>query len=74
MSFAKHLPKIAKFSVSRITIGVTEKTARKVLKIKKDQPLQYQGIPLNCIGSEAYRKRWGLDGTKPATSDEHKTH
>ncbi len=70
MSFAKHLPKIAKYSVSRITLGVTEKTARKVLKIKKDQPLQYKGIPLNCIGSEAYRKRHGLNGTQPATGDE----
>lgn len=70
MSFAKHLPKIAKYSVSRITIGVTEKTARKVLKLKKDAPLAYKGIPLNCIGSTAYRKRHGLDGTRPATGAE----
>lgn len=70
MSFAKYLPKMARFGVPRITIAVTEKTCRRVLKLKKDQPLAWNGIPLNCIGSAAYRKRKGLDGTQPATGRE----
>lgn len=56
MSFAKHLPKMARFGVPRITLACTEKYARRALKLKKDQPLQWQGIPLNCIGSERWRK------------------
>lgn len=60
-SFAACLPKLARFSVNRITIAVTEKHARKVLGIKKDAPLSWQGIPLNCIGSVAWRKRRTLE-------------
>lgn len=56
MSFAKHLPKMARFGVPRITLACTEKYARRVLKLKKDKPLEWQGIPLNCIGSEKWRK------------------
>lgn len=56
MSFAKHLPKMARYGVPRITLACTEKYARRVLKLKKDKPLEYQGIPLVCIGSERWRK------------------
>jgi hypothetical protein len=38
-------------------VAVKETTARRVLGIRKREPLEYQGIPLRCIGSELYRKR-----------------
>lgn len=60
-TFATYLPKLARFSVSRITVAVTEKHARKVLGIKKDKPVAWQGIPLNCIGSAAYRRRHAIE-------------
>jgi hypothetical protein len=43
--------------VPRVTVAVKETTARRVLGIRKREPLEYQGIPLRCIGSELYRKR-----------------
>lgn len=65
MSFAKHLPKLARFSVNRITLAVSEKYARRVLKIKKGEPLVWHGIPLNCIGSARYRQFHQLDVESP---------
>jgi hypothetical protein len=54
--FREHLPKMARFGVPRITLALTEKYVRGKLKIKKDQPIAWNGIPLNCIGSERWRK------------------
>lgn len=37
-------------------INVTEKYARRKLKIKKDQPTTYRGLILICLGSHAWRQ------------------
>lgn len=65
MSFVQHLPKLARFSVNRITVAVSEPYARRKLKLKKDQPLAWHGIPLNCIGSELWRRRHAPDVVRP---------
>jgi hypothetical protein len=57
MNFVEMLPKMAKFSPNRITIGATERTVRRRLKLKKGDPLVWQGIPLNCIGSARWRRQ-----------------
>lgn len=57
MSWLDMLPKMARFSPSRITVGVTEQTARRRLKLKRTEPIIWRGIPLNCIGSTAWRRR-----------------
>lgn len=40
---------------SCITVSVTEKTARRRLRIKKGQPITYQGVELKCVGTRAWR-------------------
>jgi hypothetical protein len=46
----------ARPSVSTATVAVTERTARKVLRLKKAEPLAYRGMALKCIGSRRYRR------------------
>lgn len=57
MNWVDMLPKLARFSPGRITVGVTEKTARVRLRIKRPNPLIWNGIPLNCIGSPSWRRK-----------------
>lgn len=57
MRWMDMLPKLARFSPSRITVGITERTARSRLKIKPPNPIVWNGIPLNCIGSKAWRMK-----------------
>lgn len=45
----------AKPSISHATVDVTEKYARRRLKLKKKDPLVYRGLSLTCRGSRAYR-------------------
>jgi hypothetical protein len=54
--FRASLAKMARFGVPRITLALTEKYVRGKLKLKKGQPVLWNGIPLNCIGSERWRK------------------
>lgn len=42
-------------SVNHATVDVTEKYARRRLKLKKKDPLVYRGLSLTCRGSRAYR-------------------
>jgi hypothetical protein len=44
-------------SIDTATVAVTEKYARKVLGVKKDEPLVYRGLRLRCIGSKLWRDR-----------------
>lgn len=48
---------ISRPSLETATVEVTEKYARKRLKLKKDDPLIYKGLKLRCIGS----KRWRME-------------
>lgn len=63
MSFLEDLDKLASHieiacpSVKVVTVAVTEKTARRQLKIKKAEPLVYRGLELKCIGSKRHRNR-----------------
>jgi len=74
--FREHLPKLARFGVPRITLALTEKYVRSKLKLKKDKPLVWQGIPLNCIGSERWRKKQFLEaeGRRRAEQDVKRLH
>lgn len=51
---AKHRP-----DIKSATIHVTASTARRKLKIKKNDPLVYRGLTLRCIGSKRYRNKNG---------------
>lgn len=44
-------------SVTHATFDVIERTARKVLRLKKRDPLIYRGLALTCRGSRAWRQR-----------------
>lgn len=44
-------------SISVATIAVTERYARRKLRLRKRQPLEYKGLTLKCIGSKAWRDR-----------------
>jgi hypothetical protein len=39
------------------TVAVTERYARRKLRIRKREPLQYRGLTLKCIGSKLWRDR-----------------
>lgn len=39
------------------TVAVTERYARRVLGVKKHEPLIYRGLRLRCIGSKRYREK-----------------
>lgn len=60
--FVKVLDKFADYrdisrpSVSSVTACVTERYARRALKLKKDAPLEYRGLHLKCIGSQRWRE------------------
>jgi hypothetical protein len=47
----------ARPSINRATVAVTERYARKKLGIKKDEPLIYRGLTLQCVGSKRWRER-----------------
>lgn len=68
--FREHLPKLARCGVPRITLALTEKYVRGKLKLKKDQPLKWQDIPLNCIGSERWRMKRFLEAEGQRRADE----
>jgi N-acetylglucosamine kinase-like BadF-type ATPase len=61
MGFLKTLNEFADYrdraslSITEATVSVTEKYARRLLKIKKDEPLSYRGLTLKCIGSARWR-------------------
>jgi hypothetical protein len=63
MGFLKILNDFARYrevsrpSITTATIAVTERYARRVLRLKKADPLVYRGLELKCVGS----KRWRLD-------------
>lgn len=42
---------------SAITVEVTEQYARRVLHIKRKEPLIWRHIPLTCIGSKRWREK-----------------
>lgn len=42
-------------SINHATVDVTEKYARRRLKIGKKSPLVYRGLVLTCRGSRSYR-------------------
>jgi hypothetical protein len=52
--FAEYIAK-ARPSISSATVAVTESTARRALKLKKKDPLQYKGLTLRCVGSKRWR-------------------
>lgn len=62
MGFVKLLREFADYrdkgrpSIDVATVAVTEPYARKVLKVKKDEPLVYRGLRLRCIGSKRWRE------------------
>lgn len=45
------------YKPDRITIGISEEWARRTLGIKRGEPLEFDGIPLYCVGS----KRWRIN-------------
>ncbi len=61
MSFVTELDEFTNYiatarpSIRTATVAVTEKTARKVLKLKKKDPLEYKGLTLKCVGSKRWR-------------------
>lgn len=46
--------------IKSVTVCVTEKTARRRLRLKKTGPLTYMGIELKCVGSKALRTKLQL--------------
>lgn len=44
-------------SIAEATVAVSEQYARRKLRIKRDQPLEYRGLRLRCIGTKAWRLR-----------------
>lgn len=47
--------KTAKPDISHATVDVTERYARKKLKVKKKDPIVYRGLALSCRGSKKWR-------------------
>ena len=45
----------AQLAIDSAAVAVTEKYARRVLKVKKPEPLVYRGLRLRCIGSKRWR-------------------
>lgn len=62
MSFLSDLEKLADHiaiacpTVTTVTCAVTERYARRQLKIKRKFPLVYRGLTLKCVGSKRARK------------------
>lgn len=63
MSFMKTLEQFAdwreKFrpSITIATLSVCPETARRKLRIRKGEPLEYRGLKLRCVGSKLWRER-----------------
>lgn len=63
MGFVKVLREFADYrdsarpQIDTATVAVTERYARRVLRVKKDQPLIYRGLTLKCVGSKAWKER-----------------
>ena len=61
MSFIKTLDRFCDYielsdvSIKHAVIPVTERHARKALKVKKKDPLTYLGLTLKCFGSQRWR-------------------
>jgi hypothetical protein len=57
MGFLKTLDDLISWrsSATVATVAVTERYARRVLKLKKKDELQYRGLKLKCIGSAKWR-------------------
>lgn len=61
MSFIQELDQFANYiatarpEIAQATVAVTEKTARRALKLKKAEPLVYRGLALKCVGSKRWR-------------------
>lgn len=53
--------KTARSRIEGVTVEVTEGYARRVLRLRKDDPLVYRGLELRCIGSP----RWRAGGYLP---------
>lgn len=62
MGFLRHLREFAdyrdaaKLPIEAATVAVTERYARRTLRLKKDQPLVYRGLNLHCVGSPRWRE------------------
>jgi hypothetical protein len=52
-------------SINSATVSARTATVRRMLKIKKDQPLVYRGLALRCIGSKAWRDKNQYSGETP---------
>lgn len=85
MTFADRLPSLIRWarrggcSLSCLTVPVTERYARWLLRLRKRDPLAYEGIPLNCVGSPSWRRTRAIrtqvreqqSGFSPSTSEGH---
>lgn len=46
---------VTKPEIAHATVDVTEKYARRKLRLKKGEPTVYRGLRLACRGSRSYR-------------------
>lgn len=49
-----------RMDIHAVAVAVTETYARRVLKLKRSEPLVFRGLVLTCIGSKRWRQeqRW----------------
>ena len=65
MGFVKALDEFVDYvvgsgrKISSAAVAVTERYARRKLKIRAKEPLVYRGMQLRCIGS----KRWRMENS-----------
>lgn len=73
--FADYCEKIPGLHITSGVIAVSEKYARRRLRLKKAVPLVYRGITLRCIGSKRWRE-WALNTamTSPTTGTKGEKH
>jgi hypothetical protein len=62
MSFIHPLASLQRYAevscrIERVTVPVTENYARRVLRVKKREPLKFGHLLLRCIGSKRWRER-----------------
>jgi siroheme synthase len=43
-------------AITEATVSVREATARRVLRLKKGDPLIYRGLSIRCVGSPRWRR------------------
>jgi len=65
----------AKSPINTATVEVTERYARRKLRLRKSEPLVFRGLCLKCIGSKAVRqeadqRRWSEKHPQPGCSNE----